>query len=636
MRQASLEKIGLAVLGLGVWLSILVRVWTHFDPASQFASSWNSDLAIPVLQSNDPVFDPFRFYYYGQDRLGAWPWLLAQGWRALTGFDWTPYRLFLWHSTWVCAACFALLRLDQRKGGWVLAATFAALMLLSPGDQVQLMFALGQPFGWQLTAMIFAWWAFSRLIEALARPAPGRAAGGWAAGATLFATLACWTSPTSGPMLLACLGVQGILVGALSPPGRARWRLPLCVLPLAGAIGVEAILRSLFHRFSKKHFGHRYSTNLKLDSGHLWENAREIGGKLTANAPGPLVFLGWALGLLALVFLLHHLRRRTLAAHVEQANRAALTLALAAAALANTLITVMVAHVRLNDYDARYLVPTFVLGVLAAASGILFLLGQVPALHARMGMLGGVLAGALVLGGHLFVKPRIEDPSLARAQEVADLLVARAPGAVLLGGYWDSYVVGALDPQRRIPTVVLQGEYLRTPFWLPRVREASEVRVIFRRAPGDMASEPAPAWRLEYDAPFQLAEARWAEFPPFQLARYVSVREHTQPVRLEPAQGFKPCEASASLTVHFDQPFERGLLLVKSEVPPEGIEVEAPGMAEARLEAGPGLWRLHLTAGEQPPRQVTLRVRSGRETEEHCGIHGTAFVTGTPLASASP
>src|SRR6218665_2949872 len=147
MRQASLEKIGLAVLGLGVWLSILVRVWTHFDPASQFASSWNSDLAIPVLQSNDPVFDPFRFYYYGQDRLGAWPWLLAQGWRALTGFDWTPYRLFLWHSTWVCAACFALLRLDQRKGGWVLAATFAALMLLSPGDQLQLMFPRGPPLG---------------------------------------------------------------------------------------------------------------------------------------------------------------------------------------------------------------------------------------------------------------------------------------------------------------------------------------------------------------------------------------------------------------------------------------------------------------------------------------------------------
>ena len=336
MKWSPSPRLDWILLGVGVWVSVLARVLTHFDPGSQM-SGWYSDTAITVLQSNDPVFDPFRLYYYGQDRTGAWPWLAAQAWRALTGFDWTPQRAFFWQATWAWGACLALWGL-HRQVGQVLAASFAALALLSPLIIVQL-FVLSQPFGWQLTALLFAWWAFWRLVEALALTAPGRSAWAWAGMATLLATLACWTSPTSGPLLLACVTVQLIRVGALGPPGRTRWRLGLALLPLLIGILFEAWMRSLYHHFSGDHFHHEYRTSTQLDDGHLQENARAVFATLEAHELAPLVFFGWIVGALTLGFLVHHLRRRTLADHAEATELAELTPAFATASLGNTVIT---------------------------------------------------------------------------------------------------------------------------------------------------------------------------------------------------------------------------------------------------------------------------------------------------------
>ncbi|EAU64453.1 hypothetical protein [Stigmatella aurantiaca] len=623
MTSASTRLLGGSVLVGLLWVSLLARVFTHFDPGSQLVNGWNSDAAIAVLQSNDPVFDAFRLYYYGQDRIGAWPWLLAQGWRALTGFDWTPYRVFLWQATWACGACLALLGL-HRQVGWVLAASFAALILLSPLFQVQL-FALSQPFGWQLTALFLAWWTLTRLLEGLAGPGFRRAAGTWGSAATLFSVLACWTSPTSGPLLLVCFGVQGGCVALVSPPGGARWRWLGAVLPVAAGIGFEAWVRHLFHRFAKRQFGHAYRTSLEVDTGYLLENAAAVWRRILEDALGPFVLLGGAVGLGALGFLLWHLRRRTLAAQAAQAGLAALTVAFATAALANACLTVLVRHARLNEHDIRYLVPTLVLGGMAAVSGVFFLLGQVSFLRARLGAVAALTAGGLVAGGHLFLRPRTPAPLLERSQVAADAVVSRAAGTVLLGGYWDTYLVGALDPAHRLPVLAVDGDYQRTPFWVPRVREAQEVLVSFagERWAGT-ADQPNP-WLLQFGAPFQLAEARWAVLPPFQFARYRSMRAHTLPVQLDPERGFAPCEPGASLTVRFEQPVEQGVLLVGTRTSATGVEVEAPGAAEARLEGLPSLWVVHLSAGEQPLRQVTLRQRAGQASEQ-CWFGGVALV----------
>lgn len=624
MRTGISKWLGWGVLVGLLWVGLLARVLTHFDPGSDVVTGWNSDASITVLQSNDGVFDPFRLYYYGQDRIGAWPWLLAQGWRALTGFDWTAFRMFVWQAIWACGACLALLGLHRRLG-WVLSASYAALILLSPLFQVQL-FALSQPFGWQLTALFLAWWTQTRLIEALAAPTLGRAVWGWGAAALLFATMACWTSPTSGPLLFVGYAVQGGLVAALSPPGAQRWRWLGAVVPAGAGMGIEAWIRHVFHHFSKREFGHAYRTSVGVDTGYLMTNVRGVWDAFAAEPLAPFVLFGMAVGLVAVGFLLWHLVRRSLAAQAELAGLAALTAAFFGAALGNACITVLVRHVRYNGYSIRYLMPTMALGVLAAAVGAFFLLGLVPALRPRLGRLGAVASVGLVAWGHLALVPRIHAPALERAQAAADALVARTGGAVLIGSYWDAYQVGALDPSHRLKTLTFDGDYQRTPFWRPQVREAREVLVIFAEGTrGGTAERPNP-WLLNSGVPFRLAEPRWAEYPPFVLARYESLRDQAVPLRLEPGK-FVPCEPGASLTVHFEQPVEQGVLLLSTGTPAAGIEVEAPGAAEVRHEELPSHWLIHLVAGEQPLREVRLHQRSPQRSE-HCWFFGAAFVPG--------
>src|SRR5215211_300598 len=122
VRAAHLLRPSLLLLAFA---SVLAQALAHFAPGTAPVTAWNSDAAIPVLQANDPVFDVFRLYYYGQDRIGAWPWLLAQGLRALTGFAWTPDRMFAWQAACALLALPVLLSL-HRTAGPLLAALYAA------------------------------------------------------------------------------------------------------------------------------------------------------------------------------------------------------------------------------------------------------------------------------------------------------------------------------------------------------------------------------------------------------------------------------------------------------------------------------------------------------------------------------
>ena len=156
MSRRELPRQGLLV---GLWVLVVTRVLSLLPPGACWVG-WNSDMAIPVLQINDPVLDPFRFYYYGQDRLGAWPWMLLQALRPWSGGGWSVRALILWQTVWTCAGGLVLVRL-HREGGQVLAAAYAALLMVLPGQSVEHLFALGHAIGWQTTAMLGAWWALT-------------------------------------------------------------------------------------------------------------------------------------------------------------------------------------------------------------------------------------------------------------------------------------------------------------------------------------------------------------------------------------------------------------------------------------------------------------------------------------------
>src|SRR5205823_14455280 len=76
-------------LALGAWGLLLARALHTFGPDSVYVQPFNSDSALPVLMANDPKIDAFRTYIYGQDQIGAWPFLACQLQARATGYVWT-------------------------------------------------------------------------------------------------------------------------------------------------------------------------------------------------------------------------------------------------------------------------------------------------------------------------------------------------------------------------------------------------------------------------------------------------------------------------------------------------------------------------------------------------------------------
>jgi hypothetical protein len=164
-----------------------------------------------------------------------------------------------------------------------------------------------------------------------------------------------------------------------------------------------------------------------------------------------------------------------------------------------------------------------------------------------------------------------------------------------------------MDPAHRLRSVTMDGDYLRTPFWVPRVREAEKVVVsFFQGSRAGTADHPNP-WLLQYGVPFQLDEARWAVHPPFVFARYRNAHALSAPLHLESAKAFTPCEPGATVTLRFEQPVARGVLLLSTDAPTSGAEVQAPDGAEVRVEGLANLWLLNLRSATVPLHELTLR-----------------------------
>ncbi|HKP76825.1 MAG TPA: hypothetical protein VJT67_14945, partial [Longimicrobiaceae bacterium] len=177
------------------WIGLisLVAPWLSraFIPRGRFFSS---DVAIPVLMVRARTWHVYDVYFWGEDRLGTWHLLLMRAACQATGCNFYHQHLHLAAMVWLLCGIAVLYRV---AGTWRFAAAgLYAGVLVGNYDSRAVLFDASQPYVWQLTALLLAWWGIRTLAEA-----PGAGAARWRLrGATAFAGfLAHWTSPVSAP-----------------------------------------------------------------------------------------------------------------------------------------------------------------------------------------------------------------------------------------------------------------------------------------------------------------------------------------------------------------------------------------------------------------------------------------------------
>jgi hypothetical protein len=469
------------LLGAMVGLA-LFRALPFLGPVPE-GGLYNSDSAVPVLMSNLATGAPVDWLFWGQDRFGSWPFLLARAAGALTHQAWTPHGMHVLRTLWMVAALVPWMALAGRA-----RAVAAAGLLVLPGLNPLLervLVDLGTVDGWQVPTLLWAWWG---LRGAAAAARPGR----WLALAVVAGALATWTSLVSAP-LLAVLALVEASAGRFS----VRRRASLFVPAVAGAV-LEAVVRTSWHRAVRARGWPPFRTPASLDAGHLVENARAV--VQTVWQVGAVPWLVLVLGAAAAALSVRRWRATPEWRTVAGAGAAALT---------SLLVVISVRHVRDNAYNPRYLC----LGLSLAVLGVSVLVGL--AVHAAADRLrapgASAVPGVVGLGVVLLLAPVARpDPREVVLRPAAEAITHRWPGAVLTLGYWRTYAIAGLIPPGGVIPVPRQGEWNRRPDWASALRSGRPV-LVGTPDPG----APPPPELVERGASLVLVEPEVLTLPPF-------------------------------------------------------------------------------------------------------------------------
>jgi hypothetical protein len=519
----------LVLLALLVWSFFLWRAIEVFKPSSHGATFFNSDCAIPVLMSNDdrPV-TLFNLYYYAVDRIGGWPFLVAQAVRRATGFRWSPQSLSTMQTSWLFIGALVVAGL-ARKNRIAVAVAFLITLCLHSETRYQI-FTLAVPYPWQTTALLLSWYSLRRLFD----QEPGSQSFKswksvlWLFTAFFFSYLAVWMSIASIPFLvfLLCLEVFRAHLHAARQPGSKLPRLFMFgLIPIVAAGIAERLQKLEYYRHSLKHYGLDLKTRFELDLGHLSTNLTAQVANLIRLSWWPLHLLA-SLVILAVICVLVYalLRKRSKLLGSLKALFMDDTVILIAGtygiALINLVLTVLVSHVRANVYEDRYLILTSLFSPTSAIL-ILFLILNAFAQRTRIGKSSKPIL--LVAGvALLFFKfpsgsPR---PEYQHLEDIAVNLAQKSPRGILLGGYWGTYVFAALQPVDTMTPVPLQKLENRMPWTPEMVRQANQVVVEYRFSRLEEAGQP-PQRLSAYGSSLRLAEPKWYDAGDFAFALYV-------------------------------------------------------------------------------------------------------------------
>ncbi len=563
--RALLAAVALVVTGEVFWAAV-----HHLGPDSSGLETFNSDAAIPILMANQGQWGLQEAYYAGQDRFGAWPFWLAHVLGNLLHRPVTPQLFFLLATAFLASGVVPAMLLCRRAPG--LAALAYAIALLAPETRGAVFWF--QPYPWQISLLLWAWWVLRR---AWAAKAPLRRAG-WLACATVLSFLATWTSPLSGPLLLALTVVEG--QGAKAQrAAQPSWRLLLLLSPALLAMVAEVALRLAYRASVLARFHELGVTHFEVDSGHLLANAGQVWLRL-GEAPRPLLALLVLTGAGCLL-----LARRLRAGAALCFSPLGCTL-LGAGLLALLPLPVLVAvrHVRFSEYLPRYFTLTHVFALFGA---LLVLTAWLPSRLPGWPAVAALAAGTAALG---FLAQALRptdavNPDYARLQATAQQLAQRAPGALLLDGYWGTYVYAALAPPGQLRPLPRSGEWNRLPALEAQLAQAHQVLVGHQSF---LAKQPGlePPWLFQYGVLLVREEANFFSdgvdtFSSYRPTAVQALRFSAQP----PLEGRHLEQGAVQATLQLEAPASATAVVV--ELSCQTLEALprawAEGPGEARL-----------------------------------------------------
>jgi len=386
---------------------------------------FNSDSAIPVLMANARGLRLFDAYFWGQDRFGSLPFLIARGFAIATEFSWTPDRLHTLLIVWLFAAILPFVFLC--RGSRHLAAAFFAYGITLVPVFREHFFDIAQLYPWQFLPLLCCLVFIRRQMTA---PSPWRLVF-----LVIASFVACWMS------ILNLIPIVWFFLVEIAGRRPAKLTLRAEGMPVAFAMalagGLEWILRFGYHRAALSEFGNEYRTSFAIGRYEISQGIEGVAGHLSHSpflAPDLAGFVATAIGVYVLFFspwLRSKCSLETLKTGVV----------FGLSAVSHIPVLASFHHFIASNFPERHF---FFLHF-----GFAIALTLCAASFVRSAVLERIIA--LVACAVLFWFPASQkNPEYARLVREANSLCDSAKG-VVIGPYWSTYVYAALSERPCIP-----------------------------------------------------------------------------------------------------------------------------------------------------------------------------------------
>ena len=527
--ESGLSRWAETLILLAASLLFLILALRTFGPDSVY-THFHSDGAILILMANDDqpitVFDT---YYYASDRWGTWPLIIAKALHQNIGLNWTAHTLHYARTISIFLGLLVLAALNARAAPAVIVSGLIAFCL-EPTSR-RLMFDVSQLHNWQVLLLFLAWFCLRYFLAQRLRsddPKSIRVHGIlWGAAFYLCAFLAIWISISSVPLLAVLVTLESLRSHSFFKNAITTRRIGLAIFLLFAATASEFLLKKNYHRYSLERFGNEFKTGLSLDFGYLYQNLLQNWYNIFHFKMFLLigVALSFLVGISGLVFYARIAGKRQLLTRVIswfEDETVTMIVALTAMAAINFVLAISANHVRLSVYNVRFHTLTYLFG---SIGGLLTIYLTIRVFANRMAVtryvLPAVLAGAFILLAVAF-PPRAQSEVYKVDQQTALTLAQKAPGAVLLGGYWETYLLVGLQPTNTMTPLPLEGVLNRIPWTLETLGDSRLVVVEYRQSGVVQKDSSPPNELLQYGRLLRLQEARFYENGPYAFALYLN------------------------------------------------------------------------------------------------------------------
>ena len=499
-----------SALSYSIATIIIIQLYKGFRPFYDWVQPFNSDDGIAVIMSRDGMWSPFCLYYYGQDRLGSWFYIIAGYFARLVGEVPSAIHIYDFAFCWMVFGITRLFKNIDKQVSIGLAVFGFLLMVSRQIVIVKYIFNMSQPYMVQMGGM-----------------------------AAIISLMVSDTSSKTGPtdldpnarpklqidrirnIIRFCIHLtltflivwlnraSSIFMGAaLATIVAYRWRPAVLIrwsTLIALASFFECFLRHMHKTFAVAKFGTPYAfvpeldlENIKLNTIttlRLFANNNEVIFMLT------LVSIWLAINIGSCILS----RWREIFSKIEIknsqfSNSLVTVVGLSAVLFAQLALLVVTDWMRINHYHPRYLSPCFCILVLITSLVIVDWARTFRScvfrnsINLKKWYSTIVVSLICVASFILFPKSQPNEADLLRIMD-AKAMSKHFPNTPLLGQYWETHVYAGLQKYNPVISIASESDYNRMPWNVNALKSATLVLVSHDVASRFGGSEnPLPAF----------------------------------------------------------------------------------------------------------------------------------------------